>query len=62
MQADRSTTKQTQKYKSVSHAFMTILRTEGLSDGLYKVRKKEKKKGKNGKRKKKKRKKEKEKN
>ena len=38
MQADRSTTKQTQKYKSVANAFMTILRTEGWRDGLYKVR------------------------
>jgi len=36
MQADRSTTKQTQKYKSVANAFMTILKTEGLRDGLYK--------------------------
>lgn len=36
MQADRATTKQSQKYKSVANAFMTILRTEGLRDGLYK--------------------------
>eukprot|EP01113_Clastostelium_recurvatum_P006092 TRINITY_DN12763_c0_g1_i2.p1 TRINITY_DN12763_c0_g1~~TRINITY_DN12763_c0_g1_i2.p1 ORF type:complete len:303 (+),score=48.32 TRINITY_DN12763_c0_g1_i2:29-937(+) len=35
-QADRSTTKESRRYRGIYHAFSTIWRTEGLVNGLYK--------------------------